>query len=77
MKRKKMQLEEVTPAKFRCIIGSCPSIFKTNRKTYIVVGKKIANVDSMDELSRKIGPDEMAVELPEGILVGLLKNGAK
>jgi hypothetical protein len=41
------------------------------------VGKIIDNVDKIDELSRKVGHNEMAVELPEEIINGLLKRGSK
>ncbi|MBN1252834.1 MAG: hypothetical protein JXA16_11910 [Bacteroidales bacterium] len=67
----KLTVIEITPLTFQCGVGVCPSIFKTNRETFILVGKKLNSKDITQEIKNKIGPDEDAVEIPKKLLTEL------
>jgi len=68
-----MKFREITPKEMRCMIGSCPAIFETERGTYIIVGEKIPSEKIPDRIKNKVGPDENAIEVPNK----LLKNARK
>lgn len=71
---KKMTATEITPERFRCGIGACPSVFKTDRGTYVIIGKISEDVLSNESIKMKIGKDEFAVELPIEIINNLFKE---
>ena len=63
-----MRLTELTPEALRCGIGAiCPAIFKTDRGTYVLVGNAIDEKTS-DDLARRIGAGECAIEIPAALL---------
>lgn len=63
-----MKLREITPEHMRCIIGSCPAIYETNRGTYILIGHKL-NLKKIDSnLKNKISSHENAIEVPQELL---------
>lgn len=47
-----------------CVVGSCPSIFKTSNGNYVIVGKQINQIDLERNVQDKIGPNEAAIEVP-------------
>jgi hypothetical protein len=66
-------LTDLTPADFVCASCSqCPTVYKTDRGTYILVGKKL-NADVRGQVAHKIGADEDSVEIPAGLLANVLK----
>lgn len=69
-----MKLIEITPKHMRCGIGACPAIFETDRDTYIVIGKQLSSEMIKQLLEEKVGTDETAIELPKGILNGILQK---
>lgn len=63
-----MKLREITPKSFKCGIGACPAIFKTDEGSFVIIGKQVGEKNTMDQLDGKIGPDEIAVEIPGELL---------
>lgn len=55
--------KEVTPKELLCMIGGCPAIFRTDKKSYVLIGKKLNKVDSK-KIADRIAKDEFAVEIP-------------
>lgn len=62
----KKKLIDVTPAKYKCPWADCPAIFRSSADTYVIVGK-ICNTATSPLLGR-VGPDEMAIEIPAELL---------
>jgi hypothetical protein len=71
-KKKNLNVFEITPEDFYCGIGACPSIFKTNRNTYLIVGS-ILDEKLRSEISHKIGEGEDAIEIPIELINDLKK----
>jgi len=46
--------------------NTCPSLARTDRGSYVVVGKVVTDAEALGALG--IGPDEMAVEVPASLL---------
>ena len=63
-----MKIKDVTPPLFSCDGGSCPTVYETDRGTYLIIGSKVNFPDNL--LSGKIGHDEAVVEIPAGLLRG-------
>jgi len=68
IKNNKLSVVEKTPTEFKCLVGACPSVFETNRGTYIIVGKKLNLKEVTQEVKNKIGDGEIGVEIPKGLL---------
>ena len=66
--RSNLKTVEITPQSFRCALISCPSVFETDSGNYIIVGKKLNLKEVSQEVKNKIGDDEIAVEVPKGLL---------
>jgi hypothetical protein len=74
-KNMKKKLIEITPAKFRCEFdGSCPALFKSNKGTYVIIGKKI-DLQGYSSLRGRVGDDETAIEISFEIVDDAI-NGA-
>ncbi len=74
MKKENLKLKEVTPKAYQCVIGACPSVFKTDRNTYVIVGKLIDNIKDIDLLAQKVGEGETAIELPKEIIDSIINS---
>lgn len=68
----KLIVKEKTPSAFYCTLVACPSVFETNRKTFIIVGKKINMQDITEEIKNKIGKDETCIEVPKELITKLI-----
>lgn len=69
MKRNKSLIDkELTPKAHRCVVGACPAIFKSTRKSYFIVGKIVAEEDIEDEIKKRIGEGEVLIEIPTDII---------
>lgn len=56
--------------------GGCPELYKTDRGTYVVQGRRISDPQALAALRKRGFPDhETAVEVPEALL-DFLKGGA-
>ena len=67
-----MIVVEKTPPEFYCIAGTCPSLFETNRGTYIIVGKKVNLKEITQEIKNKIGVGEIGIEVPKALITELI-----
>jgi hypothetical protein len=65
---------EITPAYFRCVSCACPSVFETDRGTFILVGGKINREDAPETIKSKIGAGETAIEIPKGLITELFSK---
>jgi hypothetical protein len=53
----------------QCYDGkTCPSLSKTDRASYVVVGKVVTDPEALSAIG--VGPDEQAVEVPASLLEG-------
>jgi hypothetical protein len=53
----------------KCYDGkTCPSLSKTDRESFVVVGKVVADPEALSAIG--IGPGEHAVEVPASLLEG-------
>jgi hypothetical protein len=60
-------LEHVTTL---CGGGHCPTVYRTDRETYVIQGYRVDGSRAGIELS----PDELLVEIPVGLLAGLQQS---
>jgi len=67
-----MKIKEVTPKKSACIAGGCPAAFETDRGTYLIIGIKVDSSEAL--LQGKIGTGETVIEVPVGLIRGLVKK---
>ncbi|GAB2918136.1 hypothetical protein ACFMQL_20205 [Nonomuraea fastidiosa] len=47
--------------------GSCPALYRTDRGTYVVQGKRVTDPQALADV-RDLGPDETVVEIPADVL---------
>lgn len=47
--------------------GSCPALYRTDRGTFIVQGKRVTDPDALGDI-RDLAPDELVVEVPADVL---------
>ena len=64
-----MKAKNITSRKNLCIGLGCPSVFETDRNSFIVVGAVPASNKLPRNVLSKIGKGEVAVEIPGGTLV--------
>lgn len=60
-------MNEITPSRYRCMIGNCPAIFQLDDGRLLLIGKK-AEAPLLDEIAHRIGDDEYAVVVEAGML---------
>jgi len=65
---------EKTPTELICLVGTCPSLFETDRGTYIIVGKELKLKDITQEIKNKIGEGEMCIEVPKELITKLISS---
>ena len=63
-----MKAKNITAKKNLCGIGACPSVFETDRASFIVIGTVPAAKDLPRNILKKIGKNEMAIEIPKALL---------
>jgi hypothetical protein len=64
-------LEERNPVKLtllgtESVHGDCPTLYATDRDTYVVQGLRVLDADALAAM--RIPPHETAVEIPTGLL---------
>ncbi len=69
-----MKVTDITPAMHFCGIGLCPAVYKTDRGTVLVVGKRRKPNECSADLDGRVGPDEELVEIPIGIIRDLSRE---
>ncbi len=67
-----LEVNEIKAVPMGCAFGGCPAIFETNRKTFIIIGKKLEQKQENEFLNGRIGMDEEAVEVPKDLIIKLL-----
>ncbi len=72
-----MKLEDITPNALRCGIGVCPALFKTDRGSVLVVGRRLSEEEVQQDLAGRVGVDEWVVEVPQSLLHQPPKDGAR
>lgn len=70
----KFTVVEITPANFCCFAAACPSVFETDRGTFVLVGKKVDAGDITEIIKNKIGAGETAIEIPKGLITELFSK---
>lgn len=68
MKKLETKIINVTPNSLNCAGIACPSIFKTHKGTYVVIGKMLTKEELTEEIENKVGEGEIAIEVPEKLL---------
>jgi hypothetical protein len=58
---------DVTPMKFQCMVGACPSIFESAQGV-LIIGKRLAKAAVPASVWRKIGKDEALILVPKDLL---------
>ena len=67
MKKELKITKELTPKEMFCGAGmGCPAIFETNKKSYVLIGKKI-NAEKLG-ISKRVAKDEVVIEVPKKLL---------
>lgn len=66
-----MKIFEKTPNNLFCAIGACPSVFETEKGTFLIIGKKLDKENIPDEVRKKIGNNEMVIEVPKNLITEL------
>jgi hypothetical protein len=61
-------MQEITPDRYRCAFATqCPAAFKLEDGRILLIGKK-ADSQLLDEISGRLGADEYAVIVEQGLL---------
>jgi urease alpha subunit len=60
-------MKEITPDRYRCLMGECPSTFKLDDGRIVIIGKK-AEPSILSEISGRIGRDEDVIVVEAGLL---------
>lgn len=68
-----MRLTEITPESMRCIIGSCPAVYETDRGTIVLIGKRLDSRTMAQLLPGKVAPHEEAIEVSRELLLDLTR----
>jgi hypothetical protein len=63
-----MKLVEITPKRLQCGVGPCPSVFETDRGTYVIVGTQLSSKQVEELLPDKVAPHEGAIEIAKDFL---------
>ena len=66
-----MIIVEKTPANLFCWVAACPSLFETDRGTYIIVGKELMPEEITQKIKDKIGEGEICIEVPKELITKL------
>lgn len=68
-----MKIKEVTPKAFSCGVGPCPSIYETDRDSYLIVGAVVNEKDPKPLKILRIGKNETVIEVPKNLILNFLK----
>jgi hypothetical protein len=59
--------KEITPDRYRCLLGECPAAFKLDDGRILLIGKK-ADPFLLNQISGRVGADEYVVVVEPGLL---------
>jgi hypothetical protein len=60
-------MDEITPSRYQCAIGTCPAAFRLEDGRILLIGKK-ADVPFINEIAHRVGDDEYAIVVEAGML---------
>ena len=67
MKKKNVNLKNVTPQSLRCAGIGCPSIYEAEDDSYVIIGKLVSKTVAK-ELKNSISEAEAAINVPKRLL---------
>ena len=69
------KLTDITPADVACkpVGPTCPAVFKTERGTYVIVGR-VTGAYEFAQLQSRVGLNEAAVEISAELLHAAIKK---
>ncbi len=71
----RLKVQDVTPVEADCApFPVCPGIFRSNRGSYLIVGKVLSAEDATALPEGRVAADEYVVEVPAD-MIDLLKRG--
>jgi hypothetical protein len=71
--RSAIKLKDITPDQFLCSLSmACPAIFESNEGSFVIIGK-ICDQET-PQLKERIGKNEIAVEIPQELLLSALRS---
>ena len=71
----RLKVQDVTPVEADCApLPVCPGIFRSNRGSYLIVGKVLSVQDATALPEGRVAADEYVVEVPAD-MIDLLKKG--
>lgn len=62
-----MELREITPEEYRCMVAACPAIFETPKGTYVIIGR-VVSAEMLGDTAVRVGDGESAVEIDAKML---------
>ncbi len=72
-----LEVQDVTPVEADCSpLPICPGIFKSNRGSYLIVGKVLSVEDATALPEGRVAADEYVVEVPAS-MIDLLKDSGQ
>ncbi len=66
-----MKIEDITPVEFFCGVGACPSVFRTDQDTLLLVGRALSLSEIQQLIPGRISSHEGVVEVPIGLVKAL------
>jgi hypothetical protein len=67
------ELVEITPKEMQCgLLGFCPSVYKSKKGEYFIIGEKVNPADA--GLEKKVGANEALIKIPKALLSELSKK---
>lgn len=71
---KTITVQEITPFSHRCGVGLCPAVFDADDGTFFIIGKVVDDATMPEEVKKKIGEGETVVQIPNTLILDLLKE---
>ncbi|MFN0156506.1 MAG: hypothetical protein ACKVRP_00375 [Bacteroidota bacterium] len=69
-----MTIKDITPRSFNCGVGACPSIYETDRDSYLIVGSSLGSENQESLAPLRVGINETVVEVPKRLILDLLRK---
>lgn len=66
-----MKLIEITPKELRCAASFCPAVYKSDRGTFVVIGKRLTASQTKKHLNGRVSAKEEAIEISRDFFSGI------
>jgi hypothetical protein len=63
-----MKIYDITPLEYRCLVGACPAVFRTDRASLLIVGRLLTDDEKRALAELSVGDGETVIEVPTGLL---------